>query len=323
MGRPHAVGSPKGAWLAGVAKFAMALACAGVGMLAWVGATAATADGLLPIPPLTGRVVDQTATLSAAQSQALDAKLAKIESARGSQIVVLMVPTTAPEDVSSYAQRVGDQWKIGRRDVGDGVIVVVAKDDRKMRIQVAKTLQGAIPDVIAGRIVNEQMVPAFRNNDFAGGLNVAVDMLDRRIAGEALPAPTSVPNANARADRGAGFDLQDIAIFLFVGVPIVGGLLSRVMGRKLGALATGGAAGAIGWWLTTSALVAGAAGVIALFLVGVVGMGTGRRGIGPVVFGGGGLGGGSFGGGSGGGSGGGFSSGGGGNFDGGGASGSW
>jgi len=281
----------------------------------------AWAQDLVPVPVLTGRVIDQTSTLTPAQVEALSAKLAAIEKERGAQIVVLMVPTARPEDIFSYAQRVATSWKLGRKEVGDGVLLTVAKNDRDVDIRVAATLQGAIPDVAANRIIRDDLAPAFRAGDFAGGLNVAVDRLGALVAGEKLPAPrVEAPRSGGRV----GFDWQDIAIFLFVGVPIVGRILSSVMGRKLGALATGGAVGAIGWFLTASLLVAGIAGIVALFLVGVMGAGGGgRRGGfgGPVIWGGGG-GGGGFGGGFGGG-GGGFSSGGGGNFDGGGASGRW
>ncbi len=285
-------------------------------------AVAGWAQGVLPVPPLTGRVVDQTATLTPAQAEALSAKLAAIETAHGAQVVILIVPTSAPEDIASFAQRVGEQWKVGRKEVGDGLIVVVAKNDRAVQIQVAKALQGAVPDIAAGRIISQQIVPAFKAGDYAGGLNSAVDRIGERIASESLPAPMG-RDSGARRDRPfGGFDIQSIGIFLFVGVPILGGILSRVMGRKLGAVATGAAVGGIGWLLTTSLLIAAGAGVVALFLVGVMGVGGSRRGgVGPVIFGGGGGGfGGGFGGGS---SGGGFSSGGGGSFDGGGASGRW
>ncbi len=284
-----------------------------------VGAPAHAQD--VPVPPLSGRVIDQTGTLTPAQAQALSAKLEAIETQRGAQVVVLIVPTTQPEDIASFGQRVADTWKVGRRDVGDGVVIVVAKNDRRINIEVAKALEGAIPDVIAGRIINEQIKPAFRADDYAGGLNAAVDKLGARIAGEALPEPT--PKSGG-ANRGlGGFDLQDLAIFLFVGVPIAGAVLTGIFGRKLGSLATGAAVGGIGWWLTASLLVAGGAGLIALFLVGVMGLGSrGGRSGGPIIWGGGGGGfGGGFGGGGGGG--GGFSSGGGGDFGGGGASGDW
>ncbi len=286
-------------------------------------AGAAHAQDVLPVPPLSGRVVDQTGTLSAAQAQALNAKLAAIEAQRGAQIVVLIVPTTQPEDIASYGQRVADTWKVGRRDVGDGLVIVVAKNDRRINIEVAKTLEGAIPDVLAGRIINDQIKPAFKVNDYAGGLNAAIDRLDKAIGGEALPAPTRNSGARA-ANRGllGGFNIQDLAIFLFVGVPIAGAVLSGIFGRKFGSVLTGGAVGGIAWFLTASALVAGGAGLVALFLVGVMGMGGGRSGGGaPIIWGGGGGGGGGGFGGRGGG--GGFSSGGGGDFGGGGASGSW
>jgi uncharacterized protein len=288
-----------------------------------VAAGLAWAQGVLPVPPLTGRVIDQTGTLTPAQVDALTNKLAAIETTHGAQLVILIVPTTAPEDVASFAQRVGEQWKVGRKDVGDGLIVVVAKNDRAVQIQVAKALQGAVPDIAAGRIIQQQIVPAFRAGDFAGGLNTAVDRLGERIASEGLPQPSGSRQGGGQRDpRGGGFDFQSIAIFLFIAVPMVGGILSRMMGRKLGALATGAAVGGLGWFLTTSLLVALGIGAVALFMVGVMGVGgVGRRGGGgPIIWGGGG--GGGFGGGFGGG-GGGFSSGGGGSFDGGGASGRW
>jgi uncharacterized protein len=274
------------------------------------------AQDVQPVPPLSGRVIDQTSTLTPPQLQALSAKLEGIERQRGSQIVVLMVPTTQPEDIAAYAQRVADSWKIGRREVGDGLLVVVAKNDRKVRIEVAKALEGAIPDLAAKQIIDSRITPAFRAGDFAGGLNAAVDRMAERIGSEGLPEPGV--SSTARGDA-SGFDLEDIAIFFFIGVPIAGAVLTGVLGRKLGSLATAGVAGGLGWWVTTSLLIAGGAAVVALILVGVMGVGS-RRGSGvPIIWGGGG-GGGGGGWGSGGG---GFSSGGGGDFGGGGASGDW
>lgn len=277
------------------------------------------AQDLQPVPPLSGRVIDQTSALSPQQAAALEQKLANIEQKLGTQIVVVIVATTLPEDIASYTQRLGDAWKLGRREVGDGALIVLAKDDRKVRIAPAKTLEGAIPDIAARQIIDERMSPAFRAGDFAGGLNQAVDAMAARIAGENLP----LPSANRESRPASGFDLQDLAIFLFVGAPILGALLTGIFGRKLGALATGGAIGGIGWWITASALLAAGAGLVALVLVGVLGVGSRRGGGGggyggpPIIWGGGG-GGGSWGGGGGG-----FSSGGGGDFGGGGASGDW
>ena len=273
-----------------------------------------------PVPALSARVIDRTATLSEPQRAALEAKLATFEAEAGPQIVVLITATTLPEDIAAYAQRVADSWKIGRREVGDGVLILVAKEDRKIRIEVAKALEGAVPDLAARQIIQNAITPAFKKGDYAGGLNQAVDQLQARIRGENLPAPRQ-----GSAGSGAGgFDLEELGAVFFIGVPVLGALLTGIFGRKLGSVATGGAAGALGWFFSTSLIVAGLAGVAALVLVGVLGIGAARRGGrggglggGPIIWGGGG---GGWGGGSGGG---GFSSGGGGDFGGGGASGDW
>ena len=286
------------------------------------GLGAAHAQQPQPVPALSARVIDQTATLDASQRQALEARLAAFEQKKGSQIVVLMVPTTAPEDIASYANRVANAWKIGRRDVGDGVLVIVAKDDRQMRIEVAKTLEGALPDLAAARIIDEQMKPAFRQNDFAGGLGAAIDQITARINGEPLPEVRR-PDARQPAQGGgaAGVDWGQLGIFLFLGVFVLGRVARGMLGGTLGSLATGVGAGALALVVTSSLLLALLAGVVALLLTAFSGLMPlaalgGGRGWGGGF--GGGLGGGGFGGGGGG-----FSSGGGGNFGGGGASGNW
>lgn len=285
------------------------------------------AQGLLPVPALKARVIDETGTLSAAEVQSLDAKLAQFEQRKGSQIVVLMVPATAPEDIAAYANRVANAWKIGRREVGDGVLVIVAKDERRMRIEVAKTLEGAVPDLAAARIVDQQMKPAFRTGDFAGGLEAAADALIARIENEALPLP--MPQSHTVQRQGLlDVDWEDLAVFVFFGVVLGGPLLRSLLGNKLGPLATGGLAGVAVFIVTTSLVVAALATVAALVLAFVTGhrAGSGLGGHGGSS---GGWSGGWSGGGSGGGgwssgsSGGGFSSGGGGDFGGGGASGDW
>ena len=281
-----------------------------------------TPDGLQPIPALTSHVIDTTATLSPAERQALDAKLTAFEQQRGAQVVVLMVASTQPEDITSFAQRVGDFWKIGRQNIGDGLLVVVAKNDRKVRIATTKALEGAVPDLAASQIIDSAITPRFRQGDFAGGLNAAADQLMARISGEALPAPE---RARSSSQTGSsGFSWTDMAVFLFFAVPIGGRVLASVLGRKLGALATGGAVGGLAWLFTSSLMIAGAAGVVALIFALVASLGSFGRGggLGGGLGGLGGLGGGGFGGGRSSG-GGGFSSGGGGNFGGGGASGSW
>lgn len=287
-------------------------------------AAPAAAQDLRPVPVLTASVIDQTGTLSRAQVSALEAKLAAFERSSGAQLVVLMLPSTQPEDIAAYAQRVGDAWRIGRREVGDGLLIVVAKDDRKVRIEVAKSLEGAVPDLAARQVIDRALTPAFRAGDFAGGLNAAVDQLAARIRGEGLPAPAPAGRA---ADHGTQW--QDFALFFLLAVPIAGGVLTGVLGRKLGSLTTGVGAGALAWVATASVLVGALAALVALVLVGVIGLGTARRrgfdtgghGAPPIIWGGGSSGGGWSGGGSSGG--GGFSSGGGGDFGGGGASGDW
>ncbi|RIX73779.1 TPM domain-containing protein, partial [Acidovorax cavernicola] len=256
-----------------------ALAAIVVAALAWAGLPA-LAQGLLPIPALTARVIDQTATLDAAQRSGLETKLAAFEQRKGSQIVVLMVPTTAPEDIASYAQRVGDAWKIGRKGVGDGLLVIVAKDDRKMRIATAKTLEGAVPDLAAARIIDEEMKPRFRNNDFAGGLNAAVDRLIGLVDGEPLPEP-SRNNSGGSSGGNDGFDWENLAIFLFVGVFVGAPIARAILGKTMGSVAMGGGIGVVAFFLTTSTVIAVIAGLIALVVSlfsGLAGFGPGRGG---------------------------------------------
>jgi uncharacterized protein len=281
--------------------------------------TAVFAQDVQPIPALTGHVVDTTGLLDAGQQAALEAKLDALEKAKGSQVVVLIVPTVQPEDISSYANRVGNAWKIGRRNVGDGVLFVVAFKDRQMRIEVAKTLEGAIPDLAAKQIIANAVTPKFKAGDYAGGISAGVDQLTARIKGEALPEVSA--SANNSGNLLGGFDWMDIAIFLFFAVPIGGAIAKSIFGQKLGSLITGGAVGTLAFMATASLVLAGIAGVVALLyalMSGLSGASSGRSGgFGRGGFGGGGFGGGGFGGGGG------FSSGGGGDFGGGGASGSW
>lgn len=280
----------------------------------------AGAQEVLPVPALSARIMDQTQTLSPSDRQSLEARLQELEEKSGSQVVVLMVPTTAPEDIAAYAHRVASEWKIGRRDVGDGLLVVVAKNDRRMRIEVARALEGAVPDLAAARIIDNAMAPRFRENDYAGGIRAALDQIGARIAGEALPAPTR----RTGPQGSQGMDMSGLAIFLFFGVIFIGPIVRRIFGNRLGSVLVGGGTGALAYVLTASALLAGGAGILALLLTL---LSNGRGGGGPWM-GGGGFGGGrggGFGGGLGGGfgGGGGFSSGGGGSFGGGGASGRW
>ena len=264
------------------------------------------------VPPLTGHVVDATGTLSAPQRQQMEAKLAAFEQSRGAQIVILLVPSTQPEDIASYSNRVANEWKIGRREVGDGLLLVVASNDHKVRIEVAKTLEGAIPDLAAKRIIDDAITPRFRQGDFAGGLTAAADQIMARISGEALPAPRAASKGSA-----AGFQWTDLAVFMFIAVPVLATIARRVLGTKLGALATGAVVGVLALLLTASLLLASLAAVGALLYSLFSGL---LPASGPGI--GSGWGGGGWHSGSGGGAGS-FSSGGGGDFGGGGASGDW
>lgn len=296
---------------------ALRLALCLLALVLWPGA--AGAQELIPVPKLTARVIDQTETLSSTERLTLESKLARFESERGSQIVVLIVPTTAPEDIAAFANRVAAEWKIGRREIGDGLLLVVAKDDRRVRIEVARALEGAVPDLAAFHIIDRAITPAFRQGQFAAGIDAGVEALFARIRGENL----ALPEPDGR-DSGGAASFQDIGALLMFGVPIVGGMLVAVLGRKLGALATGGIFGFLAKFLFGSLVLGIIVGVLAIVFVIVLGTGGGGRGGrggpgGPIIWGGGrrgGFGGGGFGGG-------GFGSGGGGSFGGGGASGRW
>ncbi len=293
-------------------------------LLAAHGAGCVAAQPLVAVPPLSERVIDLTGTLTAVESQNLIAKLAAFEAEAGPQIVVLMVPTTQPEDIASYAQRVGETWKIGRRDVGDGLLVIVAKNDRKLWIAPAKALEGAVPDLAARKIVAETITPRFKQGNFAGGIDAGVDALISRIKGENLPAPTARDRSRGGGAGDFGFAPFELLLFAFVALPILATVLRGIFGRGLGSLAAGAAGGGIAWFVTQSLLFAGIGGVIGFVLALLGGFGsrfarTSSRHHGGWVGGSGWTGG--MGGGGGGG--GGFSSGGGGDFGGGGAGGSW
>lgn len=294
-----------GAWLLGL----------WLALPAWV-----HAQTLQPVPALTGRVLDQAQVLSPADHQSLEAQLQAFEQKQGTQMVVVLVPTTQPEDIADYTQRLGDAWKLGRRDVGDGLLFVVAVQDRRMRIAPAKTLEGAIPDVLAKRILDQVVAPAFKRGDYAGGVRAGLMQLQARIEGESLALPEQ------QAADDAGVDPFELLVMLAVVVPLVSTVLRQILGRRLGALAAAGVAGFLTWNMTALLWAAGlavmAGFMVAMFLQNLPTTTHANRwgrhgpgGWGP---------GGGWGSGSGGGfGGGGFSSGGGGDFGGGGASGDW
>ncbi len=259
---------------------------------------------LVAIPTLQTRVTDLTQTLTPEQRSQLEVKLTSLEQQKGSQIAVLIVPTTQPEDIAQFSIRVVDAWKLGRAKQDDGVLILVAKNDHKMRIEVGYGLEGAIPDLTAKRIISEIMSPSFKQGDFYGGINNATDKLIGLINGEQLPAP-SVPKAS-----GQNFESM-LPVLLFGGL-ILGGLLRAMFGNFFGGTLTGGAIGVLAWLLGGGLLAAILFGMVAFFITLM-----GASGLGQI----GGLGGGGFGGGRSGGSD--PFSGGGGGFGGGGASGDW
>jgi len=279
-------------------------------------AAARLPDGTLAVPPL-ARVTDAAGVLGAEGKRVLEDKLAAFELAHGSQIAIIVVPSTKPEPIADFTNRVGDAWKIGRKGVGDGVLITVAVQDRRIWISVARALEGALPDVIATRISREIIAPHFKTADYAGGLAAGLDAIFRQIDGEGLPLPQR--RGDARVADSADGAISLLLPFLIGGV-VLGIALRRALGVP-GSLLAGGGAGALAGFLLTSTLLGGIVGLAVLFisLIGGSSMGSvlGGRRSGGVFIPGGWSGGGGFG------SGGGFSSGGGGDFSGGGGGSNW
>jgi uncharacterized protein len=284
-------------------------------LLCW--ACAAFAD--VAVPPLSGRVVDQTGTLSSSDVASLTQTIRNFELRKGSQVAVLIVPTTAPETIEQYSLRVAEAWKIGRKKIDDGALLVVAKDDRKLRIEVGYGLEGALTDVTSKRIIDEIITPRFRSGDFAGGISAGIDRIIRVIDGEKLPAP----EPRQRQSPGLLSHIDPFNPFVIFGVFVVGTILRTTLGRLMGSIATGGAVGVLAWLIAGSlaaSIIAAMIGFVITMFAETPTSSTGRGG------GRGWSGGGSY---SGGGSSSssssdsGSSGGGGGSFGGGGASGSW
>jgi uncharacterized protein len=283
-------------------------------LLALLVCWAFTAAADVAVPPLSGRVVDQTGTLSAGDISALTQTLKNLETRKGSQVAVLIVPTTAPETIEQYSIRVAEAWKIGRKKIDDGALLVVAKNDRKLRIEVGYGLEGALTDVTSKRIIDEIIVPKFQSGDFAGGISAGVARIVAVIDGEKLPAPAQRQQSNS-----GSLNFDPLNPFFIIPVLLFGGLIRSLLGRLIGSVASGALVALIAWYFFASLLAAVLAGVIATIFVmfsdSITSSAPGRRGSGWSG------GGGSFSGGSSSDSGG--FSGGGGSFGGGGASGSW
>jgi uncharacterized protein len=226
-------------------------------------AFAASAD--VAVPPLSGRVVDQTGTLSPGDIDRLTQILRDFEARKGSQVAVLIVPTTQPETIEQFSIRVADAWKIGRKKIDDGAILVVAKNDRKLRIEVGYGLEGALNDVTAKRIIDEVITPRFRSGDFAGGISDGVARILRVIDGEPLPAPPL--RQQQQQQQGPSSTLlsffDPFNPFTIIGILILGGLLRHVFGRLVGSVATGGLIGLLAWLILGSLIVSALAGIVA------------------------------------------------------------
>jgi uncharacterized protein len=285
-------------------------------LLALVLALPVHAQSPQPVPQLDSRVTDLTGTLTAAQQAEIEQKLAAFEQRKGAQVALLIVPTTAPEAIEQYSIRVVDAWKLGREQSDDGALLLVALQDRELRIETGRGLEGVLPDAIARRIIDDTIKPLFRQGDIFGGVSAGLAQIMKVVDGEALPPPDR--QWRRPVDRLAG-----LLPALFFAVLIGGAVLRAMLGRTLGALATGGLVGAVVWLVSQmvgfAILAAVVAGVVSLFAGIASSVGGRRGGWGGGMGGLGGLGGGGFGGGFGGG---GFR-GGGGSFGGGGASGRW
>jgi uncharacterized protein len=287
-------------------------------LMSLVLALPARAQALQPVPQLDARVTDLTGTLTAAQQAEIEQKLAAFEERKGAQVALLILPSTAPEAIEQYSIRVVDAWKLGREKSDDGVLLLVALQDRTLRIETGRGVEGVLPDAIARRIIDDTIKPLFRQGDIFGGVSAGLAQIMKVVDGEALPPPD-------RKWRRPVDRLSGLLPALFFGVLIGGAVLRAILGRTLGALATGGLAGAAVWLVSQlvgiAILAALAAGVISLVAGVASSVRGGRRGNwsgglggGLGGLGGGGLRGGGFGGGFGGG---------GGSFGGGGASGRW
>lgn len=279
-------------------------------------ASLAGAQQLAAIPPLTSPVIDTTGTLDAASRQQLEQQAIALQQRKGSQLQILIIPTTQPEDIAQYAVRAFEQYKLGRAKVNDGLLIVIAKDDRRAKIETGYGLEGAIPDATSERVIQEYLVPRFRTGDYAGGLREATDVLTKLIDGEQLPAPMTP--VGKKSGGGRGDPMLGLIAALFVG-QMVRGVFGRAPAFVRGVLG-GGIAGGLAWLLSSLLLVGAIGGLIGFFIGLAGGRQTRFAGLGGF----GGFGGGGFGGGGGGfGGGGGGWGGGGGMSGGGGASGSW
>jgi uncharacterized protein len=251
-------------WLPGLALL-LGLVCAAVAQV--------------PVPALKARVTDMTGTLSASQAAALESKLQTFEARKGAQIFVLLVPTTQPETIEQYAIRVTEAWKPGRKAVDDGALLLIAKDDRALRIETQYGLEGVLSDAVSKQIISDIIVPRFKAGDFAGGVDAGVDAMIRLVDGEALPAPSP----RSGPSSGITGNLESLFVIGVMLVVVVGGILRRIVGRIPAATIVGGLAGGAAWFVVGAVAIGIVAAIIAFVFTlagGVSGlpMRGGRRG---------------------------------------------
>jgi uncharacterized protein len=238
---------------------------AGAGLALLLGALAVRAE--VAVPPLTARVTDLTGTLSGEAVTRIETKLANFEAKKGSQIAVLIVPSTEPEEIEQFGIRVGEAWKLGRKGVDDGAILIVAKNDRRVRVEVGQGLEGALPDAIANRIITETITPHFKLGDYDGGVEAGVDRMISIVNGEPLPEP------DRRWEHSSG--LGHLLPLLLVVVFVASGVLRAIFGRLFGSIATGGLAGGLAWALSHLLPIGLGAGIVA-FLFAILAGSTSR-----------------------------------------------
>jgi uncharacterized protein len=291
-------------WLAALAGFVM---LGSAGAAPWE----PTHDGLQAVPPLSARVTDLTGTLSAAERDAIESKLADWQARTTNQLAVLIVPTVKPESIEQYSIRVAEAWKIGQKGKDNGAILLIAKDDKQMRIEVGYGFEGVLTDLTSRRIIAETIAPLFSKGQFAAGINAGIDRIIS-VVGTGEPLPKAEPRRQAPSH---GFDLGTWALILLVAVPAIGAILRSILGNVGGSVVGAGIVGGAAWLFAGSLLIAIIAAVVALIVISFSAFGRGGPGL-WVPGGRGGFGGGGFGGGGG-------FSGGGGGFGGGGASGGW
>jgi uncharacterized protein len=239
-----------------------------------------TTTAQVAVPLLLGHVTDQTGTLTSEQQSTLEQTLLAFEAKKGSQLAVLVVPTTAPEEIEQFSLRVAEQWKLGRKKADDGAILVVAKNDRALRIEVGYGLEGALSDIISKRIISETITPRFKQGDYFGGIEAGVEQIIRVVDGEPLPAPTNRPTDSYQ-------DIRQLVPLLFIVALAVGGILRSVFGKVPGALITGAVVSALAWFVIGTVFLSILAGLAAMvstligstrMLYAIGGLGGGGRG---------------------------------------------